>query len=557
MKKNKVVTIFVLALFALSIFAIPGIPSVLAQPDLSIDDIQYVTESDLVCTNFNATVTVTGVSDMKGVGIKLLYNASLIHGVRVYATGITSSATSWLPVNGSGVFNPDLPPTINNSYSGDQGRVWFSLWGFTPFTGSGAVMIIEFHIELAPPYGTVVVPENKTVSCALDLYDTEVLDSAADPITHTVTDGSYTYIRPQKVVGTPTAVCSVTPATQYTGNDVTFDSAGSDDGGAPPATYAWDVGSDGSVDATGATVVWPCSTPGHYNVTLNVTNNLGLWDTAFCEWDCIEMLGPIIDIYTSTNRWCGVDTDPDKVGVGAGMPADALSPDVNVSIFAEVTYNGAPVNHVLVAFEVRWMWAIDWCAYVPDNTTWELIDECVLFRTAETNKYGIAQIWFRVPTPCDGQMFGKWKAWGKAKVQEVPIEDTMEFDVGYLVTMCELIVDPGPYIKAWETPGDCLNATITYKSISWIPRPVKFFIVIYDECDVPLGQMWVDVVTEPAYYCSPTSGMVEIGCIPIPQWAYVGLGKVYASAFTDFPHECGQAYSPELSAGIAIDWIGY
>lgn len=559
--QRKTSSIVVLVLFVLSIVAIPGIPSVFAQPVISIGDYEFVTETDLVCTYFNVTVDVTGVADMKGVGIKMTYNATLIHSVRVYPTAITSDATKWLPTNATGGFNFDQDPVINNTIP----QVWINAWGFTPYTGSGSVFIIEFHIELAPPYGTVTVPENKTVSCALDITEFEVLDSSADPIPGTTaTDGSYTYIRPQKVVGTPTAVCNVNPSSVYEGTNVNFDGSLSDDGGTGTGlTYLWDVNSDGTFDinTTIAVSTWANPVAGTFNVTLTVVNDIPLNNTVASPqyWDVIAKAGALIDLYTSPNRWCGIDTSSslpgEGVGKGPGMPCDALSPDVNFTLFAEVTYNGAPVNHVLVAFEVRWMWEIDWNTYDPDNSTWTFKDECVLFRTAETDKDGIARIWFRIPTPCTGQMFGKWKAWAKAKVQEVPIEDSMDFDVGYLVTMSSLTI-LNPYPSAFIRESDSLRANITFKSISWIPRTVKFFLVVYDECDVPLGQAWVDLTTEPAYYCSPTGGTIEIGGILIPQYAYVGYGKVYASAFTDFPHNCGQAYCPELGVtDIYIDWL--
>jgi hypothetical protein len=529
-----------------------------------IDDYEFYDSANLSCTtDFNVTIGVSNVTDLKGFEFKLYWNTTLLSANRVYATSISQGAAKWLPVPGPGEeFVWDGPPTINNTI----GQVWVYSWNFPQFNGTGGIMKVEFHIEYAPPQIEVTVPTNKSVSCDLDLLGTDcyLYDTMSDEIPMSVQDGFYEYIRPQKLVGAPTAYFTVNPTTVYVGETTTLDahfgeSPGSDDGGAPPLYYAWDFGSDGTyeINATDKEVVIvDCPTAGTFNVTLTVTNNIEMSDSyGPLSWTVQEKLGAIIDIYTSTNRWCGVDTDPDNVGKGADAPCDALSPDVNVTLFAEVTYNGAPVNHVLVSFEVRWMYNISWCEYDPQGE-WDLVDECVLFRTAETDKDGIARIWFRVPTPCDGMMFGKWKAWGKAKVQEVPIEDTMEFDVGYLVTMCSLeILDPYP--DAFIREDSCLNVEITFKSISWIPRSVKFFVVVYDECDVPLGQAWVTIQTEPAEYCSPTSGNVSLdACIPIPQWAYVGYGKVYASAFTDFPHACGQAYCPELSVteGFYIDW---
>jgi hypothetical protein len=540
--------------------------------EISQEDYCFFTEDNITCTSFNVSVIVQDVTDMWICGIKLGYNASLIEAVRVYpgAVCLDKGVEKWLPTDAYGVFHFDDDPTINNTrtymYQGflPMQYVWVSAFLQKPnyFTGTGEVFKIEFHIKKAPPRDLVTDPENKCLCCDLDLWDTEVRDSMADWIEHGPLDGKYCYIRPQKVVGTPTAVCKVTPSTVYVGDSVTFDGTGSDDGGAGPLTYDWDVGSDGSVDASGATVVWPNPAAGDFNVTLNVTNTLGLSDTDTCYWTVKEKLGPVIDLYTSTNRWCGVDTEEGMVGKGDDQPCDALSPDVNVTFYAEVTYNGAPVNHVFVAFEILWEWQVDW---YHQDTPWVLQNSCVLYATAETNKDGIAQISFRVPTSCDNtEYIGKWFAMAKCKVQQVPIEDTMRFDVGYLIMMYDIEVlkevaedDWQPWTGPFVREEDCLGVMVYIKSIAWIPRFAKFILVAYDECNVPLGQVIVGFPVPPAEgYCSPMHGFVFIYDLCIPQYAYVGMGRIEVSVFTELPHNCGVPYSKGISTGIEITWSG-
>jgi len=566
MNSKKTASLLLTITFVLSVLAIPGMPGVAAfpsdKPTLWVSDATFYTAANLSCVqDFNVTINVFNVTGMQGISVLLHYNTTLLDCNRIYDTPITSGATVKQPVDGSMVFHYDAPPTINETYSGDTGQIWTAFFGFPAFSGSGAVFIYEFHVTKAPPRETVTVPENKSVSCDLVLSaGTGLFDAASEPIDCYLQDGYYEYIRPQQVVGDPTAICSIIPTNVYEGTPVTFDGSASDDGGAGPLRYLWDVNCDGTYEynTTSTTVVHPNPVAGSFNVCLTVVNTIPRNNTAAPQyWTVLVKAGAIIDLYTSPNRWCGVDTDPELPGEGVGkgpdMPCDALSPDVNVTLFAEVTWNGAPVNHALVAFEVKWVWNVTWCEYVPDNATWTLVNEVVLMRTAETNKDGIAKIYMRIPTPCDGMMFGKWKAWAKTKVQEVPIEDTMEFDVGYVVTLCTLtILDPYP---TFIREVDCLSAEIAFKSISWIPRSGYIAVTIYDICDVPIGTAWVPFETEPAEYCSPSSDLILVECIPIPQWAYVGFGKVYASAFTDFPQSCGVAYSPELSVtDIYIDW---
>ena len=531
-------------------------------------DAHFYSESNITGTQFDVTVDIDNVTWLGSFYFDLLYNTTFLDGIACSLTPISENyLADYVP----------SPWTSTASIFDDEGRISFGAVFKDPehpFNGTGAVLTITFEITFEPPYGMVSTPANETVSCALELSTAKV--GWVDPVTldtgpyvldtdYTVDDGLYEWIRPQKLVGAPTAACSVTPSTAYVGDTVTFDGTASDDGGAPPLTYAWDVNSDGTVDYTTATVVVPCPTAGDFNVTLTVTNDLQLTDTADPQyWTVKEKLGPIIDLYTSTNRWCGVDTEAGMVGKGDDVPCDALSPDVNVTLFAEVTYNGAPVNNVFVAFEVLWEYQIDW--YDPDMVKtpglWVVKNSCVLYATAETNKDGIAQIALRVPTsPDPTEYIGKWLAMANCKVQEVPIEDTMRFDVGYLVIMYDIEVlrevSPGEWQPdtSFVREVDKLGVMVYAKSISWIPRFTKFILVAYDECNVPLGQMIVGFDFPAATgYCSPKDWGVTITGILIPQWAYVGMGRVEVSVLTELPHNGGVPYSKGISAGIEVTW---
>ena len=166
----------------------------------------FFDEANLTGTLFNVTVGVYNVNKMKGFEFKLDYNTTLLNAIRAYPTPISEGATKWLPVDENMDFHWDAPPTIND----ELGRVWIMGWGFSSYTGNGAVITITFEIDLAPPREQVAEPQNKTVSCALDLYDTEITNYIGDPQTHSVYDGSYTYIRPQIYVPPPEYTLTIT-----------------------------------------------------------------------------------------------------------------------------------------------------------------------------------------------------------------------------------------------------------------------------------------------------------------------------------------------------------
>ncbi|WEL17977.1 Pilin/Flagellin, FlaG/FlaF family [Halorhabdus sp. SVX81] len=65
------------------------------------------------------------------------------------------------------------------------------------------------------------------------------------------------------------------PSAPGTGEEIQFDASDSGDSDGSIASYEWDFDSDGTVDGGGEAIRHSYSTPGRYNVTLNVTDDTG------------------------------------------------------------------------------------------------------------------------------------------------------------------------------------------------------------------------------------------------------------------------------------------
>ena len=555
MKAKKVVNIPLIAMLVLSMGFV-GVASAQVweppYPDTWLWASDYIVETrdNLTGTRFNITVSVYNVTRLGSFEFYLGYNNTLLEAVSCSLTPIIDEyfdyliPSPWTPT--AGIFHT-------------AGYVYFGSGGLkdmdNPFTGSGALLVIEFEISVAPPR-EAAPPEFINYTCPLDLYDTLLtgIDLEYNPYTieHSVDDGEYLYAREQIIPGVPTADFTWSPLYPSECDTVTLTDASDPGEEAYLVSWSWAVANvSGEAVLTGSATTnvttMHAVKAGIVSVTLTVTNNFDNSHAVTKDIEILAVAGAIIDLYTSPNRFCGQVTD--YIGEGPGVECDALSPDVNVTLYAEVTWNGAPVMHVMVPFEIRWMQYIEW--EIPG---FEPVpkDEFVLSRTAETDEDGIARTWFRVPIPSSGpQMFGKWLAIATCKVQEEQIGDTMPFDVGHLITILEggVFTTEPEYVRN----VDVMTIHIKGKNIAWMDKSVTFVVTVYDDGDVPIGQKIADVTISKGAFCSPLSfEIILYDAIHVPQHAYVGIGKVYVSAFTALPSECGVPYCPEKSDTFLI-----
>ena len=517
------------------------------------DYLFYSEDTSLVSNTFNVSVNIWNVSDMGVFEFKLSYNTTLLSAQYVYIDpplyAEPTPGWDWLPEDTIGVWHPDAPPTINNTAGAGGpglGRVWIGCTIPTPGAGTGlygniTLVTIRFHIDYAPPRPSPPPPTaNLTVSCDLHLYDVVVGDWEGVAIASSTSDGYYEYTRGQIVPGEPKADFSVNPPFPFVCDDVTVTSTSTPNGGAINS-WDWSLTGPGSWLGTSPngnpTRIFHCDGPGSVFVTLNVTDTEGMWDDVTKEIIQTEVIGPIIDLFTKPDRQYPEGTVTPHDGKGLGADCDSYAPGENVTLYANVTYNGDIVQNILVGFEVL-----------------DPLDRCVTYRVARTNDVGIATTWFRIPIPCSPdeqlELFGHWWVIAKCKLQDEIINDTMSFKVGWIVEIIGL--ETLPFTEWYKCEWVVMNVTL--KNIAWIPRNVTVIVVIYDDCDVPIGQVVIpdlEIPAAPAELCSEK----VISVFPelhIPKWAYIGAGKVYANAFTALPQDCGIPYCPEVMFPILI-----
>jgi len=250
--------------------------------------------------------------------------------------------------------------------------------------------------------------------------------------------------------------------------------------------------------------------------------------------------GRNIDCFTGHHRKKAPEQWTPYIGVGPNMPADAYEPQDLVTLYAYVTYNEEPVQYKLVEFEI----------HGPINSLYNL----TIYRTAVTNQSGYAMIEFRIPMPCEPYtfeesleiIFGEWVCYQAVDLACNKVEDWLFFKVGWIVEIIDITVTPE------VAKNHNVTITIYYENIALTTVHTVFTFVVFDALGVPIGTFLVDMIVPASpVYCTPYNDTVTVE-IYIPKWAFVGMGTVYANAYTNLPWDCGIPLCPEVSAEFTI-----
>ena len=127
------------------------------------------TLSRAIGQSFTVNVSISNITDLYGWQVKLVWNATILN-----ITGIADIRESlFLKTGGSTLFVPKLNTTA--------GYVLLActLYNTTSgVSGDGTLATIQFNVR-------------GNGRCSLDLYDTMLIDSSEQQITHTVADGDF------------------------------------------------------------------------------------------------------------------------------------------------------------------------------------------------------------------------------------------------------------------------------------------------------------------------------------------------------------------------------
>jgi len=238
-----------------------------------------------------------------------------------------------------------------------------------------------------------------------------------------------------------------------------------------------------------------------------------------------KVRGPYIDVYTQKEPYSGW---------GPNQPSDAFAPQEEVILYAYVSYSCEPQQNKPVGFEVM-------------DPTGQIVVE----RSAFTNTEGIANITFRIPWPCENPeetIFGIWTVRAKVSVLELTAEDTLTFEVGWIIKITKVqTVDATGGAKTSFAKGEHLNFNLSARNIAFLSKTATFTIVVYDSQSVPSGRIVLHNWVIP-----PGTSQYFIVDLQIPIWAFTGLAWVYANAYTEAPQHGGTPYCPETSTTFMI-----
>jgi len=535
---------------------------------------------------FTVDVNAYNVSGLLTYQIGFIFNQALFK-----VNAITNG--SWLnAASSAGDAILALPPSIHNAIGEVSAGYWSltSPWSENTTSPSVPLQLAVVTFEILPTVtqaqiNTILgVPQllmgfsttNTTIQ-TICTYSDGITDIT--PLPQNVVNATVTYLKPPPgPVVLPTAVSTITPNPTTAGTAQVFSASSSTAGsnGTNPATilsYTWDWGNGTKSYGVSVTNTYP--TPGTYHVTLtvwgfevdNATNNFN-YNVSDIQTANVfaKSTGCAISLYTQ--NWRYVDpyyTFTTYVGdsnpaLYNGSQADTFRPGDLVQLFANATYNGAPVSNALVTFQVF------------DNT-----HTSVLVAEATTNCYGLAEWDFRIPWPStegvqvnnftqgsfapseNTELFGMWSAvvtWqlGSQYTEQPPFEKTqaatMTWNVSWGLSVTIIGISPNPAFRGPNSCGTGSDVVVKVNVENDYLEPVLGLVTgtLYDNLLVPIyppAQVWQLWPVGNTQY--------SLASIPIPSYAFVGTAYAVVNLLSTNPIYSGTAFCPSAIAEFAID----
>ena len=223
-------------------------------------DPQTVTTS--IGKYFTVNVEISAVVDLYGWEFKLSWNNTLLEALNV-------TEGNFLNKQGKSFF----VSKISNIYG--QMLVDCTLMGDVPgVSGDGLLATANFIVK---DFGESL----------LDLYDTNLVNSLEQAITHTTTDGTV------RVTKNPIARFMYSPKKPFVNETVVFNATSSSPNGGTIVKYEWKFGDGNATQLTNPIISHSYAAIGDYNVTLNITDSEGLSNTT---WALVTVSVPTHDI---------------------------------------------------------------------------------------------------------------------------------------------------------------------------------------------------------------------------------------------------------------------
>ena len=236
--------------------------------------------------------------------------------------------------------------------------------------------------------------------------------------------------------------------------------------------------------------------------------------------------GGSIDLFTQKEPYSGK---------GPNVLSDMFSFDEEVRIYANVTYNGWPVQNLLVAFEVMG----------PRNS----IENITFYRTATTNSTGIAVIEFRIPSIANESVMGEWSVIGVVSIAEQFFQDIVKFKVDWIIEIEDLKTINENFEEQITFPKKgYVGIEVIVKNNAFTEKVTTLAVTIYDSLNAPVNATELE-----GFVVEPNETLVYVSFfLYISEIAHVGNATVYVQAYTKPIELGGVPYCPEFSKNFLI-----
>jgi hypothetical protein len=219
-------------------------------------------------------------------------------------------------------------------------------------------------------------------------------------------------------------------------------------------------------------------------------------------------------------------------GKGINQSSGGFAPQQLVILYANVTYNGAPVENKLVSFEVS----------DPNGNI-------IFSGSNSTDGNGIATVKFRLAT---NAVFGTWAVIGSVDVAQVVVHDYLWFRVGWIIIITNITT-----LNAELKPQtifyrqDLIIFNLTIENTALTNEPCTITIDVEDAAQYSIIDLELTNLT-----LTPGENYVlSNSSKKIPITATIGNATVWAAPYTAPIEGGGVLYSPAISTTFEIELV--